>query len=64
MRAYLSNEKYEELQPLYYYYMEKFLRQSREQKETFIIGGEIIGETDPIIDAQMIYMTYISLHKI
>ena len=64
MRAYISNEKYDELQPLYYYYMDRFLRQSREQKESFLIGGEVIGESDPIIDAQMIYMTYMCLKKI
>lgn len=64
MRAYITNEIHEELQPVYYYYMEKFLRQSRAYKECYIIGWEIIGESDPIIDAQMIYMTYISLKKI
>jgi len=64
MRAYLTSEKHEELQPIYYYYMENFLRQSREYKEAFLIGGEVIGETDPIIDAQMIYMTYMCLKKI
>lgn len=64
MRAYLTTEKYEELQPLYYYYMDKFLRQSREEKESYLIGGEVIGETDPIIDAQMIYLTYMCLKKI
>ena len=64
MRSYLTNEKFEELQPVYYYYMEKFFRQSRNEKECYIIGGEIIGETDPIIDAQMIYLTYTCLKKI
>lgn len=64
MRAYITHEKYEELQPVYYYYMEKFLRQSRKEKECFIIGGEVIGESDPIIDAQLIYMSYMCLKKI
>ncbi len=48
---------------MYYYYIEKFFRQSRDQKECYIIGGEVIGETDPVIDAQMIYLSYTCLKK-
>lgn len=64
MRAYLENNKNEELQPKYYYYMERSFRQSRKRKEYYTIGGEIIGESDPIIDAQNIYMVYSALQKI
>lgn len=64
MRAYIENEKFEELQPVYYYHMERCFRQSRQRKEQYIIGWEIIGETDPIIDAQNIYMICTALYKI
>jgi len=64
MRAYVENEKFEELQPVYYYYIERCFRQARNRKEQYIIWGEIIGESDPIIDAQNIYMIYTALNKI
>jgi len=64
MRSYIENEIFEELQPVYYYYMERFFRQARSRKEYYTIGGEIIGESDPIIDAQNIYIIYTALHKI
>ncbi len=64
MRAYVENEKFEELQPVYYYYMERCFRQARQRKEQYTIGWEIIGESDPIIDAQNIYMIYTALGKI
>ncbi len=63
MRAYLEHEKHEELQPVYYYYMERFFRQDRQRKEYYTIGGEVIGESDPIIDAQNLYMIYTALQK-
>lgn len=64
MRSYIENEVFEELQPVYYYYMERNFRRSRVRKEIYSIGGEIIGESDPIIDAQNIYMIYTGLQKI
>jgi len=64
MRSYIENEVFTELQPVYYYYMERFFRQGRVRKEYYTIGGEIIGESDPIIDAQNIYMVYTGLQKI
>ena len=64
MRSYIENEVFTELQPVYYYYMERFFRQGRARKEYYTIGGEIIGESDPIIDAQNIYMVYTGLQKI
>ncbi len=64
MRAYLENEVFNELQPTYYYYMERYFRQDRMRKEYYTIGGEVIGESDPIIDAQNIYMVYTWLKKI
>lgn len=64
MRSYIENEVFEELQPVYYYYISKFFRQDRKRKEFYSIGAEVVGETDPIIDAQLIYMVYQSLCKI
>ncbi len=63
MRSYLENETFEELQPVYYYHMERSFRQSRQRKEFYAIGWEIIWESDPIIDAQNIYMLFTALKK-
>jgi len=38
MRSYLENETFEELQPVYYYHMERSFRQSRQRKEFYAIG--------------------------
>jgi len=64
MRSFIENETFNELQPTYYYHMERCFRQSRMRKEQYIIGAEIIWESDPIIDAQNIYMVYTGLKKI
>lgn len=64
MRAYIENEIYDELQPVYYYYMERTYRQNRSRKEFYTIGGEVIGESDPIIDAQSVYMAHTIFQKI
>lgn len=64
MRAYMENEIYDELQPVYYYYMERTYRQNRARKEYYTMGGEVIGESDPIIDAQSVYMAYTIFQKI
>lgn len=59
MRAYLENFT-EEPQPVYLYYIEPHFRYDRPQKGRFRqfhqIGGEIIGERDPILDAENIYI--------
>lgn len=44
--------------------MERYFRQSTLPKEAYLIGGEVIGESDSIIDAQNIYMIYTGLQKI
>ena len=64
MRAYIENEKFAELQPLYYYYIERSFRQNRTKKEYYSIWWEIIGESDPIIDAQSVYMLHTAFKKI
>lgn len=64
MRSYIENETFEELQPLYYYFMERSFRRSRLRKEFYEMWGEIIGESDPVIDAQNIFMIHTALSKI
>lgn len=64
MRSYIENETFTALQPVYYYYMERCFRQWRARKEYYTMGGEVIGESDPIIDAQNIFMAYTGLEKI
>ena len=59
MRSYLENFK-EEPQPVYLYYIEPHFRYDRPQKGRYRqfhqIGGEIIGERDPILDAENMYI--------
>lgn len=38
MRSYINNERYDELQPISYYYIDKFFRQGRPEKEAYLIG--------------------------
>lgn len=64
MRAYIENEVHTGLQPVYYYYMERFFHQNCVKKEIYTIGAEVIGESDPIIDAQNIYIVWSVLQKI
>jgi len=62
MKAYLDNNIAEEIQPVYYYFMESFF--PKQWLEEYRIGWEIIWENDPILDAIMIYMCYIAFNKI
>lgn len=62
MQAYLDHNCVEEIQPVYYYYMDHFLNERWIQEER--IGGEIIWENDPILDAISIYITYSVLNMI
>lgn len=65
MRAYLDNDIKEEIQPVYYYYMEKFYNKSASWlKWMDLIGTEIIWENDPILDAIQLYLNYSVLNKI
>ncbi len=61
MKAYLENNVAEEIQPVYYYYMDSFYN-NKEQE--YRIGWRIIWENDPILDAISIYMTYTWINKI
>lgn len=68
MRAYIENNLQEEPQPVFWYYVEPHFRYERPQKgryrQFYQIGAEIIGEQDPVLDAQMIYIGYKALQKI
>ncbi len=64
MRSYIENELHEWLQPVYYYYMERCFRQKRKRKEYYTMWWEVIGESDPIIDAQNLFISYTALQKI
>lgn len=60
LRAYLENHLFDEPQPVSLYYIEPHFRYDRPQKGRYRqfhqLGGEIIGEIDPILDANMIFV--------
>ncbi len=62
VRAYLEHGMHQEPQPVELYYIEPFFRYNRPQKGRFRqfhqFGFEVIGEADPAIDAQIIYLAY------
>ncbi|RKW24460.1 hypothetical protein D8B46_01375, partial [Candidatus Gracilibacteria bacterium] len=65
MRAYLNGNLFENIKPLYFYFMETYLTNFNGKiKEKLLIGTEIIGEDDPILDAIQIYINYETLNKI
>lgn len=64
-RAYLDNELAEEVQPIYFYYVDRFYNKTDfwfELKD--IIWAQIMWEDDPILDALSIYINTIVLDKI
>ncbi|MDD3302041.1 MAG: ATP phosphoribosyltransferase regulatory subunit [Candidatus Gracilibacteria bacterium] len=67
LNAYLSGELRDETQPVYLYNIDKYFTKSissyTNNYENYFIGGDIIGETDPILDSMLIYMTYSTLNK-
>ena len=65
LRAYLDSDMSEEIQPVYYYFMDQyFSHDGGKYSEMERFGGEIIGENDPILDAILIYIMYSTLNKI
>ena len=68
MRAYLQNDMLSQPQPVFLYYFEPHFRYDRPQKGRYRqhhqIGAEIIGEEDPILDAQLIYIGYKTIKSI
>lgn len=68
MRSYIENDFQSEPQPVFLYYVEPHFRYDRPQKgrfrQFFQVGAEIIGESDPVLDAQLIYIGYKVLNKL
>ncbi|MCH2188757.1 ATP phosphoribosyltransferase regulatory subunit [Candidatus Gracilibacteria bacterium] len=66
LKAYVDANIAEEIQPVYYYYMDRYFDYSEEKgyHEDYRIGGDILGEKDPILDAVMIYINYTILNEI
>ncbi len=62
VRAYLQHGMQQLPQPVEMYYIEPFFRYSRPQKGRYRqfhqFGFEVIGESDPAIDAQVIYLSH------
>ncbi len=65
MRSYLENFQ-NDPQPVYLYYIEPHFRYDRPQKWRYRqfhqLGAEIIGERDPVLDAENIHMAVKILH--
>lgn len=68
MRAYLENDFQSGIQPVYFYYIEPHFRYDRPQKwryrQFFQAGVEVIWESDPFFDAELIYMGYTFLETL
>lgn len=65
MRSYLENNLNEEIQPIYFYFMEKFFTKTEDWfGEELLIGTEIIWEDDPILDAIQIFVNYKILNSL
>jgi len=62
VRAYLQHGMQQLPKPIEFYYIEPFFRYNRPQKGRYRqfhqFGFEAIGEQDPAIDAQIIYLSY------
>jgi histidyl-tRNA synthetase len=67
MRSYIEN-MLEDPQPVYLYYIEPHFRYDRPQKGRYRqfhqVGAEIIGESDPILDAKMMFIGASILDKV
>lgn len=65
MRAYLDKKLSDEIQPLYFYFMDSFFEKEWNTLiEKYFIWTEIIWEDDPILDAIQIFLNYQVLNKI
>ena len=65
IKAYLNYNLSEEIQPIYFYFMESFLKKIWDDiEEKTLIWTEIIWEDDPILDAIQIYINYKVLNDI
>ncbi len=64
IRSYITEELEEQIQPIYLYYMDKYLDKTLKEKEFHEIWCEIIWEKDPILDSQLMFMAYEVLNAI
>lgn len=67
INAYLKWELDSEIQPVHLYHIDRYFSKTISNcwyKEKYLIGGDIIWETDPILDAMLIYITYTTLNKV
>lgn len=65
LNSYMQHDKNEELQPIYYYYIDNLLIEKKDYlKEHFVIWGEIIWEEDPILDMECIFIVNNILNQI
>lgn len=62
IRSFINEELKEEIQPLHYYHIDPYF--TKEGGASFKIGGDIIGEGEPIIDVQQLYIVGSVLEKI
>ncbi len=67
MRAYIQWNYENELQPVYLYHIDRYFRKNSlwiwNFTQFYQIWAEIIGESDPILDAQQIYMNVDALNQ-
>lgn len=61
MKAYINNKLVDEIQPVYYYYIDHFLNNGVQEER---IWAEILWENDPILDAISVFVVYSVLNKI
>ncbi|MCD5380671.1 ATP phosphoribosyltransferase regulatory subunit [Candidatus Gracilibacteria bacterium] len=55
--SYLRTDKKEEIQPVYYYYIDNLFEKDGDNlTQIYNIGGDIIGEKDPILDMECIFL--------
>ncbi len=67
MLAYLNENLWEEIQPIYLYYIDNYFSKlscNYKREENYLIWWDIIWESDPIMDAMLVYITYSTLNKI
>ena len=68
IRAYIEWTLDLELQPVYLYHIDRYFRKNSlsigTAKETYFIWADVVWESDPIIDAQQIYMNFEVLNNI
>jgi len=65
LKAYLESELREWIQPVYSYYMDRFYPKKHDVIEwVTLFWWDVVWEDDPIIDAQMVFITYSILKKI